>query len=212
MIIYWEMEQQSPEWFEKRLGIPTASRFDKIITPAGKASSQADDYANTLVAEWLMGAKVDIDQNYWMQRGVELEPEAVAAYEFEHDMDTQTVGFVTTDDGWIGASPDRMVGDDGIVEVKCPAPHTHIGYLLKNELPGGYRAQVQGQLMVTERQWCDWISYHPDMPTVVVRVYRDEEYIEQLRILADKLTEQIRSKRQSLTERGLITEQPAKAA
>ena len=203
MIIYWELEQRSDEWFEKRLGIPTASSFDKIITPSGKASSQAEDYANTLVAEWLMSAPVDIGQNYWMQRGAELEDEAVAAYEFEHDMDTQTVGFVATDDGWIGASPDRMVADDGIVEVKCPAPHTHIGYLLKGELPGGYRAQVQGQLMVTERQWCDWISYHPDMPMVVVRVYRDEEYIVQLRKLADKLTEQIQDKRRLLSERGV---------
>lgn len=212
MIIYWEMEQRSEAWYAARLGVPTASRFDKIITPTGKASTQSEDYCNTLVAEWLMGAPVDIEQNFWMQRGTELEPEAVAAYEFEHDMDTQEVGFVTTDDGWIGASPDRMVGEDGIVEVKCPAPHTHIGYLLKGELPGGYRAQVQGQLMVTERQWCDWISYHPDMPMVVVRVYRDEEYIEQLRKLATKLTDQIQEKRRLLTERGVTANLTDKAA
>ncbi len=175
MIVH-NVEQGSREWLECRLGIPTASAFKKIITPTGKLSAQARQYAYLLCAERLLnGVQGSLDGMAWMERGKELEAEAVKSYEFEQDVVTKTVGFITTDCGQIGCSPDRLVGDDGLLEIKCPAPSTHVGYLLDG-MDKDYIPQVQGQLFVTGRAWCDWYSYNPAMPSVRVRVFPDAEY------------------------------------
>lgn len=175
MIVH-NVEQGSREWLECRLGIPTASAFKKIITPTGKLSAQARQYAYLLCAERLLnGVQGSVEGMAWMERGKELEAEAVKSYEFEQDVVTKTVGFITTDCGQIGCSPDRLVGDDGLLEIKCPAPSTHVGYLLDG-MDKDYIPQVQGQLFVTGRKWCDWYSYNPAMPSVRVRVFPDAEY------------------------------------
>lgn len=175
MIVH-NVEQGSREWLECRLGIPTASAFKKIITPTGKLSAQARQYAYLLCAERLLnGVQGSLDGMAWMERGKELEAEAVKSYEFEQDVSTKTVGFITTDCGQIGCSPDRLVGDRGLLEIKCPAPSTHVGYLLDG-MDKDYIPQVQGQLFVTGRAWCDWYSYNPAMPSVRVRVFPDAEY------------------------------------
>ncbi len=175
MIVH-NVEQGSREWLECRLGIPTASAFKKIITPTGKLSAQARQYAYLLCAERLLnGVQGSLDGMAWMERGKELEAEAVKSYEFEQDVVTKTVGFITTDCGQIGCSPDRLVGDRGLLEIKCPAPSTHVGYLLDG-MDKDYIPQVQGQLFVTGRAWCDWYSYNPAMPSVRVRVFPDAEY------------------------------------
>ena len=179
MIIH-RVEQGSLEWLTLRLGLPTASEFHKILTPGGKLSAQARPYAIRLITEELLQRSLEtLTGIEWMERGKELEPLAVKAYEFRQDIETEPVGFLTTDDGLIGCSPDRLVGDDGLLEIKCPAPHTHVGYMLDG--PGkDYRPQVQGQLYVSERDWVDWLSYSPEMPMVVVRTERDEPYIRAL--------------------------------
>jgi len=192
MIVH-NVEQGSREWLECRLGIPTASAFKKIITPTGKLSAQARQYAYLLCAERLLnGVQGSLDGMAWMERGKELEAEAVKSYEFEQDVSTKTVGFITTDCGQIGCSPDRLVGDRGLLEIKCPAPSTHVGYLLDG-MDKDYIPQVQGQLFVVNhkwcselkvfaplekkvREWCDWYSYNPAMPSVRVRVFPDAEY------------------------------------
>lgn len=114
-----------------------------------------------------------------------LEASAVEAYEFEADLITSPIGFITTDDGRYGCSPDRLVGEDGLVEIKCPAPQTHLGHLVDG-FSGNYRPQVQGQLLVSERQWADWVSYSPEMPMVRIRAQRDEDYIRGLRAALDE--------------------------
>lgn len=176
-----QCEQGSADWYQARLGIPTASCFEQIVTPGGRLSAQARKYALRLVAEELLNRPLDsLDHVQWVQHGREHEPAAVKLYGFEQGCQTQPVGFCMTDDGRIGASPDRLVGASGLLEVKCPSPAVHLGYLLDG--PGAdYRPQVQGQLLVTEREWCDFWSYSPEMPAARVRSYREEEYIAKLR-------------------------------
>lgn len=173
-----DCQQGSPEWIQARLGIPTASNFDQIVTPLGNLSKSSAKYMHKLLAERLLGQPADAADNQWMQRGKELEPDAVRWYEFDRNVDTTPVGFVTNDLGTYGASPDRLVGADGLLEVKCPSVAEHVGNLL--DMVIGYTVQVQGQLWVCERQWCDLLSFNPRLPNACVRIERDEEFIEKL--------------------------------
>lgn len=174
------VQQGSPEWLRARLGIPTASQVDRLLTPAKlKISSQATLYRNQLLAEWLCGYPIDWGgQSAFMERGTDMEPEARAFYELQRDVEAQTVGFVLRDDGLFGGSPDSLVGKDGGLEIKCPALHTHVGYLLDPAaLEAEYRGQVQAYLYLTGRAWWDLIAYNPELPAVVRRIERDEAYI-----------------------------------
>lgn len=178
-----ECEQGSEEWVNAHIGVASASQFDRIVTPKGKPSAQADGYLAELVAGWVMKAPLDDYVSAFMERGLNLEEQAAAFYEFKTDRDTRKVGFCLLDDADIGCSPDRLVGDDGLVETKCPSTKVHVAYLLGlDDVVAKYRCQAQGQLWVTERQWVDVVSYSPvpELPSVIVRVERDEEFIEAL--------------------------------
>ncbi len=202
----YHVQQGSIEWAELRRGRPTASEFGKIVTPTGKISEQARKYAHLLVAEELLGRSlISLDELEWVARGKELEPDAATLYEFEKDVDTQPIGFITTDDGLIGASPDRLIGNGGILEIKCPAPQTHVGYMIDgfNNL---YKPQVQGQLLVSEHEWADWMSYCPLLQPVVERVYRDEPYIKLLREALDKFCAMKAAMLETARARGLYAE------
>ncbi len=181
-----DVEQGTSAWLELRAGIPTSSEFSKILTPTGKKSASATPYRHKLIAERLMGHPVVEYVSIDMDRGARMESEAVDFYEFRHDVDTKRVGFITNDAQTIGASPDRLVGDDGLLEIKCPAEHTHVGYLLHKPVDRKYYPQIMGQLWVTGRSWVDILSYHPEMPPAMVRVLRDEDYI---LLLAKAVTE-----------------------
>ncbi|HEX6926796.1 MAG TPA: YqaJ viral recombinase family protein [Longimicrobiaceae bacterium] len=174
------MEQGSPEWMNARLGIPTASRFSEIITPATlKPSKSASKYRNQLLAEWLLGYPIDWSNggSAWTDRGREMEGEARAFYEMQFDVDVVRVGFVLREDGRVGGSPDGLIGTDGGVDFKCPALHTHIGYMLEpDKLAADYRAQVQGYMYLTGRAWWDLFAYSPALPHVRVTVERDAEF------------------------------------
>jgi putative phage-type endonuclease len=182
-------EQRSPEWFAARLGVPSASQFGKVVTPTGKRSTQVDGYLNKLVAEVLTGKSDQQEANEAMIRGTELEPEARAYYELIGGPVVET-GFCIHDDGF-GCSPDGLVGDTGLLEIKCPLAHTHVEYLRENALPGLYVPQVQGQLLVTGREWCDFLSYHPDMRPLLIRVERDQKFISILHDALREMVEQI---------------------
>lgn len=180
MIIVDDIEQGSDEWKLARSAIPTASSFDKIITPTGSPSSQADGYMNKLLAEWLTGSPIETYRGEWMERGIALEGDARMTYEFIKDVEVQQVGLVYLDeDRLVSASPDGLTPDGGY-ETKCPAPHTHVQYLLDDRMPNKYKPQVQGSMWVTGRPHWDFMSYHPEMKPLIVRIHRDERYIKLL--------------------------------
>ena len=183
MKIYTDVEQGSGDWFKLRLGIPTASCFDKIVTPKKcELSKSSVSYALKLVAEKLLNCPSEsIDGVMYMERGQELEPQAVRQYEFTNDVQTVKVGFITTDDGSMGCSPDRLVVAEQRIalEVKCPAPHVHLGYLV-NGSADEYTPQVQGQILIAELDRADLYAFHPRMPPALIRTYRDMEYIRKL--------------------------------
>lgn len=185
-MILHRVEPRSAIWFYLRLGRPTSSEFHRIVTPTGKLSAQCAAYGHRLMAELMLGRPLDEDtRTDYMSRGVELEDSAYQAYELACDCETDLGGFITTDDGAIGCSPDRLVGTTGILELKCPAANTHVGYLLSpDSMVQDKTPQVQGQLYVSEREFVDLVSYHPELPPCIKRVTRDELYI---RILADAL-------------------------
>ena len=180
------MEQGSPEWHAARLGKATASRISDVVarTKSGVAASRAN-YEAELIAERLTGEAAEHFHNAIMQRGSDVEEQARAAYEFKTDAEMIQVGFV--DHPTIkmsGASPDRLVGDDGMIEVKCPHTATHLSTLLGAPIPKKYMTQMQWQMACTGRAWCDFVSFDPRLPAkhqlFVKRVERDAEMIADL--------------------------------
>jgi len=190
--------QGSEAWDELRRGVPTASNFDKIITPAkGELSKSWTSYAAELIAAEHR-VVVPPPPTFWMEWGTENEPYAVKAYEILTGRTAAPVGFVWPDDHErYGCSPDRLIGSDGLLQVKCPKPETVIAYHAGGGLPTEYRPQVFGELFVTGRDWTDFVAFHPQLKPFVYRVERDEKYIaalsEALEEFCDKL-EELRSK------------------
>ena len=175
-----ECEQGTPEWLQARLGIPSASSYSKLVTTTGKSSAQAEAYINQLVAERITGEPTIFHVTEPMTRGIELEPEARFRYEMETGNLVIQVGFLMHDTLQAGASPDGLVGENGGLEIKCPSAHTHVEYLRDGGLPIKYFQQVQGCLWISGRDWWDFMSYHPKMEPLIVRVFRDEEFIKAL--------------------------------
>lgn len=171
-----EHDQYSPEWWSARRGLPTSSQFHRIVTAKkGDYSTQSRGYISELVAESLLpDYSTGHYQSAAMVAGSELEPDARGLYALVTGGDVAEVGLCISDCGRYGASPDAIVGGDGVLEIKCPDAKTHIGYLTANALPDDYRLQVNGHLLVTGREWCDFVSYSPDLPLFVHRVVRSE--------------------------------------
>lgn len=203
MSIIHRMEQRTEPWFAVRTGIPTASNFDRIITPAGKPSAQRRKYLYQLVAERLLkrpfGAAASTPA---MLEGIAREPAARARFASTQHMELEVVGFITTDDGKLGCSPDAIIkGRSEGLEIKCPTPPVHVGYMLDGP-EEAYRAQVQGQMLIAELDRVHFYSYSTELPPVHKIATRDETYIGTLRALlyefADELdAETIRAERMS---------------
>ena len=169
-----------------------------------KLSAQSEGYQDRLLAEWLSGKPNEDVLSYWMERGREMEEEALSWYMERHRaVNARRVGFVYLDeDKMIGCSPDLLVDDDTIVEVKCPKRHNHMRTLRRGEMPIEHKPQAQGALWITGRYYCDFVSYHPDMAQVVIRVERDEEYIAKLKDVVGDFVEGLLIERQQLIARG----------
>jgi hypothetical protein len=193
-VIIHDVEQGSPEWIKLRLGIPTASEFHRIITPTGQPSGQRERYMARLVAERLLNEPMEtLEGLRWIEHGKEQEPIAAKTFEWENGVKTRKVGFVTTDDGKWGASPDRLVdGDNGItvLEIKCPAPQTHAYYWIKG-FGGNYKCQVQGQMLVCEAETAIRYSWHPRMPAMQQVCGRDDMFIRTLREALELFSEEL---------------------
>lgn len=177
-----EVEQGSTEWRTTRLGRPTASRFEQIIMPKTlKYSSAADGLIAELLAEKVLGYSLeDFDGNQWTHRGTEMEAEAVRWYAFQRDVTVTRVGFVETEDGRVGCSPDGLVGDVGGLEIKCRGAKAHMRALLQNDAKEmtKVRCQIQGSLWVTGREWWDLLAYNPAFPPVLLRYTPDPDFQE----------------------------------
>jgi putative phage-type endonuclease len=177
------MDQGTDEWFTIRIGKVTASRVADVIakTKTGYSATR-DNYMAQLVCERLTNQKGESFSNAAMQHGTDTEPLARAAYEALQDVLVDEVGFVPHPSiEMAGASPDGLVGDDGLLEIKCPNTATHIETLLSQIVPGKYNTQMQFQMACTGRQWCDFVSFDNRLPTelqlFVKRVPRDEVFI-----------------------------------
>lgn len=180
------MEQRTPEWFAKRAGKFTGSRFSDLMarTRTGPAASRKNLIV-TLAVERITGTCVETYQNGAMLRGIELEPEARAAYELHELVSVVEIDFIQHELPFVGCSPDGLVGDDGMVEIKCPsAAGKHYDALMSGAHADEYRWQLQGQLWVANRRWVDAVSYDPRFPDglqlAITRVERDEQAISEL--------------------------------
>lgn len=181
-----DCEQGSEVWFQCRSGIATASCFSKVLATikSGEAAERRN-YRAKLVVERLTGKTVESFQSSAMKQGTEREPFARAAYEAKTGAWVNEVGFIRHDEIDCGASPDGLIGTDGLLEIKCPELATHLSYLRLAAEPFEYTAQIQGQIWIAEREWCDFVSYNPDFPAhlrlIVRRVKRDEKAIASLK-------------------------------
>jgi putative phage-type endonuclease len=177
------IEQRSDEWFAARIGKVTASRVADVLTKTKTGySTTRDNYMAQLVCERLTGEKGESFTNAAMQHGTDTEPLPRAAYEALHDVLVDEVGFVPHPSIIMaGASPDGLVGDDGLLEIKCPNTATHIETLLSQKVPSKYNTQMQFQMACTNRSWCDFVSFDNRLPLelqmFVKRVPRDNMYI-----------------------------------
>ena len=178
--------QRSEAWINARLGKVTASRVADLMakTKTGYSASRAN-YMAQLVCERLTGQQQESYSNAAMQWGTDTEPQARAAYEFLTDAVVEETGFVmhpTIPD--FGASPDGLIGAEGMLEIKCPNTATHLDTLLSETVPGKYVTQMQVQMACSGRAWCDFVSFDPRLPAElqmwVRRVPRDDEAIAEI--------------------------------
>lgn len=171
--------QRSAEWLAARRGIPTCSRFDQILTAVtGEPSKSQSKLIDELLAESICPVEEKLPEYVTpeMEYGMKLEAEARCAWEFEFakGQPVQEVGFILSDCGKFGGSPDALVGGDGGLELKIPSPVTHIGYLRNGKLPNDYKVSVHGYMVVTRRKWWSFMSYARHLPRFHLRVERDD--------------------------------------
>jgi len=187
------VEQMSPEWFAIKLGTPSASNFSDIITTKGEPSKSAKKYMYRLAGEFVSQTYEESYQNAAMLRGIELEVEARQLYAIINEVEVEQVGFCLEEKPYrAGASPDGMVGKDGIIEIKCPSAAVHVEYLLNGKMPSTYYQQVQGQLLVTGRKWCDFVSYYPGIKPFILRVLPDPEFQVKLQVQLEIFTSELK--------------------
>ncbi len=201
------MEQGSQEWLDIRKGKVTASRVADIIAKTKTAySASRAKYAGDLVIERLTGGSPERYTNAAMAWGTEVEPQARAAYEFNRAETVEQIAFVPHPTiGDSGASPDGLVGKNGLLEIKCPETHTHIETLLGGSVPGKYVTQMMWQMACTGRKWCDFVSYDPRMPESMrffcQRVHRDDAMIAELEREVISFLNEVRGKVMELRRR-----------
>lgn len=192
MIRIFDCAQNSAEWYEARRGIPTASEFAAILTK-GKGSEPSKvraTYMRKLAGELVTGEPMPHVTTFVMERGKMLEDDARNLYAFTAGADLKQVGFVRNEDR--GASPDSLVGNNGMLEIKSKEPHLLVEVILADVFPEDHKAQCQGALLVAEREWIDIACYWPKMPLFTKRAYRDEPYLKHLSGEIDRFNDELR--------------------
>ena len=189
--------QGTPEWIAARIGVPSGSRFADVMAggKAGAPSLTRAAYLNAIALEQVNGTREEIPVTPDMQNGTDREPMARAMYEQRTGEIVDEIGFCLHNTLKCGVSPDGLVNGNGLTEFKCPKPKTHYEYMNRKDAPPAYKWQIQGQMWVMEREWCDFASYSPAFPEnaqlVVRRVYRDEPMITSLEAEIKKFLEEV---------------------
>lgn len=190
-----DIVQGTPQWFAARLGKATASCFVNVL--AAPKSVARRNYIAKLALEIVTGEKDGGYQTAAMTSGIEREGPARKMYQNLTGELVDETGFWLHDTLDAGASPDGLVGEDGLIEIKCPSPGVYLSYLHLPAEPPEYTAQIQGQLWITGRKWCDFVSYHPDFPEeaqlIVRRIPRDDAYIATLSAAVAAFMEEVRA-------------------
>ena len=203
MIIRLDCTQGSYPWQLCRMGLPTASAFHRILTPKklGVSKPGIASLAAELIAERLMMTPLEVDAGGFAGRGSELEPEAVAWYEVQTDATVERDGFYFDAERMIGGSPDGVTEDAGI-EVKCLSPAKHLRFLL-GDPPADYLAQVQASMLLCQRERWDLLFYHPTLPSKIIPIERDEEYIAALLQALEGLRDAVGAMASTLEDAGV---------
>jgi putative phage-type endonuclease len=196
MIIH-NIEQGSEAWFAARCGRVTGTRFKALV--AGEGTATYKDLVTNIVCEIITNKAEETYSNAIMEHGIETEPIARLEYVFLFETEVKTAGFITPDEDhkyftWIGISPDGLLPEEGILEIKCPLMRTHFEYIEANKLPAEYRYQVQGQLFVTGLKYCDFMSFVDGMKPFIIRVYPDLELFKEFEKRLDLLIIQVQNK------------------
>jgi putative phage-type endonuclease len=190
------IEQGSPEWFALRAGKVTASRVSDVMAKTTTAAYQ--NYMADLIAERLTSVKTESFTNAAMQWGVDHEAQARVEYEVKTGSLVEQIAFVDHPTiQMFGCSPDGYVGEDGLIEIKCPNTSTHIDYIRQDKAPAKYVNQMQCQMAVTGRKWCDFVSFDPRLPDglqlFIVRLDRDDEYISKMESVVQDFLNEVNS-------------------
>lgn len=196
-MITYNIEQRSEAWHEARCGRVTGTRFKNLVSK--ETTDSYKDLVTNIACEIITGAAEETYVSPAMQYGIETEPEARREYETITDVSVTQAGFVIPDEehkyhNWIGISPDGLLPDDGILEIKCPLARTHFEYIERGVLPSEYRYQVQGQLFVTGFKYCHFMSYVPGMKPFIIEVLPDAELFELFNQRLDKLIIEVQEK------------------
>ena len=199
MKYYYEVEQRSDEWFQAKKGKMSASNAD-IILANGKG---LETYIYSLMAEYFSNAEKEHYTNADIERGILLEPEAKIEFQFYTGLDIKEVGYVEFNE-YILVSPDGLIGDDGLIEIKCPNDSIYFKLLLSNNIKPEYIAQMQMQMYVTDRQYCYFVSYNPNFEKslYIKKINRDEEMIEKLKKGLERGTELIKEIKENFRKVG----------
>jgi putative phage-type endonuclease len=196
MNIIRTMEQGSQEWLDMRLGKVTASRIKDVMTNGrgGNPSKTSETYMMDLIAERLTGESKPFFENDAMKWGTETEPQARAMFELREGLEVEEVAFIEHSE-FIGMSPDGLIGDDGLLEVKCPNTSTQIKRALSDDYSADYKAQIQMQLWVSERKYCYFLSFDPRLDCeagyLLQKVERNEKYIDEMKVKTNAFIEQM---------------------
>ena len=196
-MIILNCQQKSEAWHEARAGRITGTRFKALV--AGESTATYKDLVTNIACEIITGKQEETYVSADMEKGIELEPVARALYSQLFSVKVAEIGFIIPDEDtkfheWVGISPDGILPDNGILEIKCPKFKTHLDYIEGNKLPTEYRYQVQGQLFVTGLDYCDFMSYAENMKPFIIRVYPDRELFKEFETRLDKLIIEVKQK------------------
>jgi putative phage-type endonuclease len=196
-MIIFDIDQRSEAWYEAKCGRVTGTRFKNLVSK--ETTDSYKDLVTNIACEILTNKMEESYSNAAMEYGIETEPEARSEYESIFGVKVQTAGFIIPDEDhkyyeWIGISPDGLLPEAGLIEIKCPYARTHFEYIEANKLPSEYRYQIQGQLFVTGFGYCDFMSFVPKMKPFIIRVFPDPELFKEFELRLDNLIIQVQNK------------------